>query len=437
MPKLLLKNGTVIDPKSKKNDVLDILIDGRKIKDIGKNIKDKDSQIISAKGKIIAPGLVDVHVHFREPGFEYKETIKTGSYAAAAGGFTTVVMEPNTSPPLDTPSRIARALEIAKNTSIINIYTKACISKGLRGNRITDVKTLVNSGAVAISDDGNPVAGKKLMHNALIESKKANSLVSPHCEESKFYRNKKKLASKEKKQSHYFTGTARFADKPYCSEADFIKRDIELAKKTRARLHISHVSLAESVELIANAKNNGVNITAEAAPHHLLLTEKDEEKIGTNAKVNPPLRTQKDVEAVREGLIDGTIDIIASDHAPHTILEKALIWEKAPFGLIGLETTLALVLTHLVKPGLLTMSQAIKKMSILPAKIFRLKAGSLALGSKADIIIIDPKKKWTISSSKFYSKGRNCPFDEWEVEGKAVMTIVKGKIVMKDNEIIV
>lgn len=435
--KILLKNGRVIDPKTNRNGVLDVLIVGGKIKEIAKNIKNKSAQIINAKGMIVAPGLVDVHVHFREPGREQKETIESGSRAAAAGGFTTVVMEPNTVPPADTPSRIARVLEIAKNAGIISIYTKACISKGLRGDRLSDVKALKNAGAVAISDDGNPVAGKKLMYNALKESKKANTLVSPHCEESNSYRDKQKLKSRQKKRSHRFIGDTRFTEQPYWSEADFIKRDIELAKKTGAKLHISHVSLAKSVELIADAKNDGVNITAEAAPHHLFLTEKDAEKTGTNAKVNPPLRTQKDMDAIREGLINGTIDIIASDHAPHAIQEKALKWEKAPFGLIGLETTLALVLTYLVKPGLLTMSQAIEKMSILPAKIFKLKAGSLALGSKADITIIDPKKKWTIDSSKFYSKGRNCPFNGWKVQGKAVMTIVKGRIVMKEGKIIV
>ncbi len=437
MPKILLKNGTVIDPKSKKNDVLDVLIDGRKIKKIGKNIKDKDSEIVDANGKIITPGLVDVHVHFREPGFEYKETIESGARAAAAGGFTTILMEPNTVPPADSPERVARVLGIAKKTGIVNVYTKACLSKGLKGVRLTDVKALKNAGAVAISDDGNPVPGNKLMNNALKAGKLFNIPVSPHCEESKFYRDQKKLASKKKKPSRYFIGATRFAEKPYCLEADFIKRDIALAKETGAKLHVSHVSLAESVKLIANAKNDGVAITAEAAPHHLLLTEKDAEKIGTNAKVNPPLRTQKDVDAVKEGLISGTIDIIASDHAPHAMKEKALKWEKAPFGLIGLETTLALVLTHLVKPGLLTMSQAIEKMSAFPAKIFNLKAGSLAIGSIADIALIDPKKKWTIDSSRFCSKGRNCPFDKWEVQGKAIMTIVKGRIVMKGGKIIV
>jgi len=270
------------------------------------------------------------------------------------------------------------------------------------------------------------------MLHALRESKKANTVVSPHCEESKFYRDKMKLKLKKKKQLRYFQNTK----KPYCLEADLIKRDIKLAKITGAKLHISHVSFAESVKMIANAKNDEINITAEVTPHHLLLTENDAKEIGTYAKVNPPLRNKSDVEAVKEGLINGTIDIIASDHAPHSVQEKALPWDKALFGLIGLETTLALILTYLVKPGLLTMSQAIEKMSVLPAKIFGLRAGSLALGSKADITIIDPKKKWTIDTSKFYSKARNCPFDGWEVQGKAVMTIVKGRVIMKEGKII-
>lgn len=437
--RLLIKNGTIIDTKTNKNGVFDLLVEGRTIKRIGKRIKDANAQIINAKGLIVTPGLVDVHVHFREPGLEYKETIKTGSRAAAAGGFTTVVMEPNTIPPIDSPGRINKVLAIAKETGVINIYTKACISKGMMGKRLVDVRALKNAGAAAISDDGNPVVSKKLMHNAFKKSKSANIPVSPHCEESKFYRDKQKLKIKKKERPQYFSDAGMFFKKPYCSEADIIKRDIELARITGAKLHISHVSFAKSVELIANAKRDGVNVTAEAAPHHILLTEEDAKSIGTNAKVNPPLRTKQDVEAVREGLVSGIIDIIASDHAPHSKKEKALPWEsnvkEASFGIVGLESTLALILTYLVKPRLLTMFQAINKMSALPAKIFGLKAGSLETGSDADITIIDPQRKWKIDASKFYSKGRNCPFNGWKVQGKAVMTIVKGRVVMKEGEI--
>lgn len=436
--KLLLKNGTVIDPATNKNGLFDVLIDGKKIKAIEKKILYKNAQIIDVKGMVIAPGLVDAHVHFREPGFEHKETIETGSWAAAAGGFTAVIMEPNTSPPIDSPSRISKVLNIIKKNSIINVYTKACITKGLKGERLGNIEALKDAGAVAISDDGNPVYGKKIMHNAFQKSILAGIPVSPHCEESHLYR--EKFKAKLKKKTHLLINTNKFFKQPYSSEAEFIERDIELAKKTGAKLHISHVSFAKSVKLIANAKNEGVNVTAEVAPHHLILTEKNAKTLGTNAKVCPPLRTKRDVDALNEGLINGAIDIIASDHAPHSEKEKALPWKsrgkEAPFGMIGIETTLALVLTFLVKPGLLTMYQAINKLSTLPAKIFGLEAGSLALGSKADITIIDPEKKWTIDASKFYSKSRNCPFDGWEVQGKAIMTIIGGRIIMKEGEII-
>ncbi len=434
--KLLLKNGLIFNPKTGKYENRDILIDGHKIQDVGNEIVDEEAQIINVSGMIIAPGLVDAHVHFREPGQEYKETIESGSRAAAAGGFTTVVLEPNTSPPVDDPSSIAKVLEIARKSSIVNVYLKAAITKGMMGERLTDIQALKNAGAVAISEDGNPVGDEKLMHEALKMSKSANILVSPHCEESKFYREKEQL--KQKKPPFLFgDGTQR----PYWAEADFIKRDIALTKKTGAKLHVSHVSLAKSVDLIARAKSEGVDITAEATPHHLILTEEDAKNIGTNAKVNPPLRTKEDVDAVREGLINGVIDIIASDHAPHSLEEKELPWEsssgrgEAAFGLIGLETTLALVLTYLVKPGLLTLPQAIDKLSAIPAKIFGLKAGSLALGSNADITVIDPEEKWKIDVSRFYSKSRNCPFNGWEVQGKAVMTIVRGCVVMKEGGI--
>lgn len=435
--KLLLKNGTLVDPQTNKNDVQDVLIEGNRIKEIGKNISDEDAKVINLKGMVLTPGLVDVHVHFREPGQEYKETIESGSKAAAAGGFTTVIMEPNTSPPIDGPSKIAEVLKIAKKSGIINVYTKACITKGSLGKTLVDVKAVKDAGAVAISDDGHPVGEEELMYEALKESTVASIPVSPHCEESGLYRYHQNL--KQKKHPVLFGDALQ---RPFWAEADFIKRDIELAKKTGAKLHVSHVSMAKSVGLIAKAKMEGVNISAEVTAHHLILTENDAKKIGTNAKANPPLRTKKDIEGMREGLIKGTIDIIASDHAPHSIQEKSLPWEapseqnEAPFGLIGLETTLALMLTHFVKPGLLTMSQAIFKMSTLPAKIFGLEAGNMALGSKADITVIDPEKRWEIDVSRFYSKGRNCPFEGWEVQGKAVMTIVGGRIVMKEGEIL-
>jgi dihydroorotase len=299
---------------------------------------------------------------------------------------------------------------------------------------LVDVEKLRTAGAKAISDDGHPVAGERLMLNALKKGKECNILVNPHCEESPLYR---KRQNKKEKGLRNFPDSV--TNQPYAAEADFVMRDIELAEKTGARIHISHVSLAQSVSEIAKAKKRGVRITAEAAPHHLLLSEEAVKEIGTNAKVNPPLRSKADVKAVQQGLADGTIDIIASDHAPHSAKDKNLPFNRAAFGLIGLETTLGLVLTHLVRPGILTLKQAIEQMTILPAKIFGLDKsgiGSLTPGTKANIVVIDLKKRWQVDVNKFFSKARNCPFDGWKLQGKAIMTIVGNRIVMKDGKII-
>lgn len=429
--KLLIKNGIVLDTLTQSKKALDVLINDSKIKEISSNIIDKDALIIDVKDKLVVPGLVDAHVHFRQPGQEYKEDIYSGSRAGAAGGFVTVIAEPNTYPPIDTPQRLREVLEIAKKQSIVNFYSKACISVGMNGSRLVNVKKLKESDALAISDDGHPVPGCKLMGNALKKGKECEILVNPHCEESELYR--KKIKEKQKGQIQLFY------EEPYTAESRFIKRDIELAEKIGARIHISHVSLAESVKYIAEAKKRGVKITAEATPHHLLLSKETVKEIGANAKVNPPLRSKEDVEAVKQGLANGTIDIIVSDHAPHSPEEKSLPYDQAPFGVIGLETTLGLVLTHLVRQGILTLSQAIEKMTILPAKIFGLDKdgiGSLTHGTKANITIIDLEKKWKVDADKFYSKARNCPFNGWELQGKAVMTIVGNKIVMEDGKII-
>ncbi|MGA2240236.1 MAG: dihydroorotase, partial [Candidatus Bathyarchaeia archaeon] len=414
---------------------------GGKISEISENISAPEASVIDADSKILVPGLVDVHVHFREPGQEYKEDLRTGSLAAAAGGFTAVIAEPNTLPPIDTPNRLRNLLDTARKKSIINFYSKAAISKGTVGISLADIAKLKEVGARAISDDGNPVPGRRLMRNALIKGKEYQILVNPHCEESALYR-ERILLNQEKLGPQSFSFQMPYSSPgadPYTSEAGFIKRDIELAEKTEARIHISHVSLAKSVEIIADAKRRGVKVTAEATPHHLLLTEGTEKEIGTNAKVNPPLRSEEDVVAIREGLANGTIDIIASDHAPHSLEEKNRHWDQAPFGVIGLETTLGLVLTFLVRPGILTLSQAIEKMTIMPAKIFGLDVlgvGSLTPGVKADLTLIDLGRKWKVDVNSFYSKGRNCPFNGWELHGKAILTIVAGRIVAREGVIV-
>jgi dihydroorotase len=438
--KLLIKKVNLIKKGSEGLEVLDVLICGEEIKEIGQDILSPGASVIDANGKILVPGLVDAHVHFREPGQEYKEDLRTGSLAAAAGGFTTVIAEPNTTPPIDSPLRLRRLLDHARKKSVINFYSKAAITKGMKGNSLTNIFKLKEAGARAISDDGNPIAGRKLMGNALAKGKESGILVTPHCEESVSYR-EKILRQREKLEGRSIFSLMPYASPeggPYSSEAGFIKRDVELAERTGANLHISHVSLAKSVDIIAEAKKRGVKVTAEATPHHLLLTERMAREIGPNAKVNPPLRSEEDVAAVKEGLASGVIDIITSDHAPHSREEKNRDWEKAPFGIIGLETTLGLVLTFLVRPGILTLSQAIEKMTIMPARIFGLDVlgiGRFKPGAKADLTLIDLDKKWKVDSNSFYSKGRNCPFNGWELYGKAILTIVAGRIVAKDGKI--
>lgn len=421
-------------------ETLDVLIHGEEIERIEQDILCPEASVIEAHGKILVPGLVDAHVHFREPGQQHKENLRTGSMAAAAGGFTTVIAEPNTTPPIDTPFRLRRLLNMANKKSIIHFYSKATITQGIKGTGLTDIARLKETGAKAISDDGNPVPGKTLMRNALIQAKESGILVSPHCEESDFYRERiirrgKKLGGQLSPPRMPYSSPGA---NPYSSEAGFIKRDIELAEKVGARIHISHVSLARSVEIISNAKNRGVQVTSEATPHHFLLTEKVAKEIGPNAKMNPPLRSEEDVSAIREGLGNGIIDVIASDHAPHSPEEKNRSWEGAPFGVIGLETTLGLVLNFLVRPGILTFHQAIEKMTIRPAQIFGLDMlgiGRLRSGGQADMTLIDVDKRWKVDANRFYSKGRNCPFDGWELYGKAILTIVAGRIVAENGMI--
>ena len=421
--------------------MFDVLIHGDRIEEIGQNILSPEASSIEALGKILVPGLVDAHVHFREPGQEYKEDLHTGSLSAAAGGFTTVIAEPNTTPPIDTPSRLRRLLSIAEKKCVIHFYSKSAITKGTLGYQLTDISKLKEAGARAISDDGNPVPSQRLMRHALIKSRECGILVSPHCEESALYRERiiKKQERVGRGSSCSLMPYAPPDGGPYTSEAGFIKRDIELAEETGSRLHISHVSMAQSVEIVANAKRRGVQVTAEAAPHHFLLTEKMAEEIGPNAKVNPPLRSEEDVEAIKEGLANGTIDMIASDHAPHSTEEKARPWDQAPFGVVGLETTLGLVLTYLVRPGILTLGQAIEKMSIIPARIFGLDEsgiGAMKEGGRADLTLIDLDRKWKVDVSRFYSKGRNCPFNGWELQGKAILTIVSGRMIAKDGVVL-
>ncbi|MCK4387322.1 MAG: dihydroorotase [Dehalococcoidia bacterium] len=416
--KLLIKNGRVIDPGSGIDDLLDVLVENGAIKGIAPEIKSDEAALIDASNKVVTPGLIDMHVHFRQPGrHEYKETILTGSRAAAKGGFTTVVCEANTDPPIDNAKRVKSVLALSKDVGLINVYTKACITKGLKGKELVNIEKLVRQGAVAITDDGFPVADINIMSQAAKEAKRCGIPICPHCEESRLRGRKESLGIR----------------RHYNAEAEYIYRDIHVVKETQCSFHFPHVSLAKSITSIAKAKKEGLPVTAEVTPHHFTLTRQDFQEIGPNAKVNPPLRTAKDMEAIRKALQDNVIDVIASDHAPHAPYEKT--GNKPPFGIIGLETTLGIVLTYLVKPGILSLRSAIEKMTLNPAKILNLKRGELRIGMPADITLIDLNREWVVNVNEFESKGRNCPFDGWKLKGKTVMTIVGGKIVMSEGKI--
>ncbi len=423
--KLLIKNGRVIDPANSVDNLLDVLVEDGTVIGIAPQIESENAVVIDVSNKVIAPGLIDMHVHFRQPGrHEYKETIRTGSHAAAKGGFTTVVCEPNTNPPIDNAKKVKSVLDLARDVGIVNVYTKACITKRMRGKELVNIQKVVSQGALAITDDGFPVADINVMSEAAKEAKKYGIPICPHCEESRL-RGRKEPSAQWRKE-----GLVR---RRYHSEAAYIERDIHIARDTYCPFHFLHVSLAESINHIRQAKEEGLPVTAEATPHHFTLTEEDAKSIGPNAKVNPPLRTAKDVEALKKALQDNIIDVIASDHAPHASYEKAS--NKPPFGIIGVETTLGIVLTYLVHTGILSLYSAIEKMTMNPAKILNIKRGELRIGMPADITIIDLNKEWVVDVSAFESKGRNCPFDGWKLKGKAVMTIVGGKIVMSEGKI--
>lgn len=427
---LLIRGGRVVDPLLGLDRPSDILIEEGRISAIAPGIEKDGVPILEAQGKLVAPGLIDMHVHLRDFNEPHKETIYTGTRAAALGGFTTLVCEPNTDPALDNCRILGRWFRLAQSDGCVNLYTKVCITKGGNGERLTRLKALFRRPwVIAATDDGNPVMKDKVMERAFLKAREYDLLLTPHCEESPatiqaFQRN-----------NPFFPLPEEMAN--FRKEPSYVARELELAERANWRVHISHVTLGDSLDLIRRAKAKGVKVTCEATPHHLTLSEEETNKYGTDAKVNPPLRKKEDVEALRKGLRDGTIDVIASDHAPHTPEEKSRGWEEAPMGVIGLETTLGVVLTALVHPGVITMAEAIARMSSNPATILGLAGGSLAVGKAADVTIIDTDVEWVVDPRTFTSKGRNTPFRGWQLKGKAYATIVGGKVVMKGGELLV
>ena len=423
---VLIKNGRVIDPTNDLDEPKDLLIDKGKIKALespGKiNIGTGEKpSIIDAKDCVVCPGLIDMHVHFREPGFEYKETIESGCRSAAAGGFTSVAVMPNTNPVNDTRSVTEHLLSLAKTKGIINVYAIAAITRNLAGERLSEMADLKDAGAIAFSDDGRPVMNNELMRRAFEYSKMFKLPLIQHSE---------MLDLTEGGCMNEGIVSTELGLKGMPAEAEdiMVYRDIALLEKTGGRLHVAHISSKNSVDLVRQAKSRGLSVTCEVAPHHFTLTDEAVRGYDTNTKMSPPLRTISDVDAIKKGLKDGTIDIIATDHAPHDIVDKQVEYQNACFGIVGLETALPLSL-KLVDEKILSMSELIKKLTSTPASIFNLSSGNLSLGNDADILIFNPNFEYSIDISKFHSKSKNSPFDGWKVKGKVIRTLVRGKTV--------
>ncbi len=418
---MLIKNGRIIDPLSKRDEVVDILIEGGIITKIHKNI-DKKDEVIDADGKIIAPGLTDVHVHFREPGFEYKEDILSGSKAAARGGFTTVVCMANTNPVVDNVETLKYINDIKKNSSI-NILQLASVTIGLKGKEIVNMEELKKYGAAGFSDDGLPIMDTKIVLDAMLEAKRLNLSISFHEEDPRLI-NTSGINDGKISEKFGLKGASHLA------EDVMVARDCIIALETGAKVNFQHISSGLSVDMIRWAKLMGANITCEASPHHFSMTEEDILTYGTNAKMNPPLRTENDRIKIIEGLKDDTIDIIATDHAPHSKEEKSRELTKAPSGIIGLETALSVGITYLVNNKHLTIMQLLEKMTVNPAKLYNLQSG-IEEGRRCDLVIFDIDEKWTVD--KFYSKSSNSPLTGKELYGKVKYTICNGKVVYKDK----
>jgi dihydroorotase len=421
--RLLIKGGLVVDPGTKTDAERDVLIEDGKIKDVkaglAKNLS--DVQTIDAKGCWVAPGLIDMHVHLREPGREGDETIATGTKAAARGGVTTVLAMPNTEPAIDNPSLVAFVKAKAAAEASVNVLVSGAATVGQKGEMLTETAKLAAAGVTAITDDGRPMMNSELMRRALEYTKGCGLLFIDHCEDDHL--------SAGAPVNEGAAGTRLgLRGIPWASETVMVLRDIALCELTGAPVHIAHISCAQSVEAVRAARKRGLPVSAEAAPHHFSLADSDIVKYDANFKMNPPLRGDEDAEAVREGLSDGTIEAIATDHAPHGPGKKALGMQLAPFGVIGLETSLALALTELVGKKLLNRKQLIERMSLGPAKLLGLKKkGSLAKGYDGDVVVIDPKASWTVKD--FASKSRNSPFVGRKLTGRAKATIVGGKVV--------
>jgi dihydroorotase len=420
---LVIRGGRVVDPANGRDGVMDVLFVDEKVAAVGPGLAAPDgAHVIDATGMIVAPGLVDIHVHLREPGHEGAETIESGTRAAAAGGVTSVVAMPNTNPPIDDVSGIRFVLRRAFESAHVRVWPTGAITVGRAGEKLSEIGAMARAGAVAVTDDGNAVPTSRLLRRALDYAKMFDLPVIEHAEDHTLMgdgvMNEGALAS-------------RLGHKgiPRQAESIAVARDIALAELTGARLHVTHISTRESVDLIRQAKARGVKVTADCTPHHFALTEEAVVRCGTNAKMNPPLREEADRRALIEGLRDGTVDAVATDHAPHSRAKKEQEFSSAPFGVVGLETLLPLVVTQLIEPGHLTWTQAVERLATAPARVLKLPVGTLSEGALGDAVVIDPKAERTLE--KFLSKSQNSPFLGWRLRGFAVATIVRGRVVYR------
>ena len=416
----ILKNGRLIDPANGIRMSGDVLVEGGRISRVGDLSGATASLTLDVSGKFVVPGLIDAHVHLRDPGFPEKETIETGCRAAAAGGFTSVICLPNTNPPIDSPDVIQLIRAKAKDADA-RVQIVACGTVGMSGEKITDTDALLNAGAVGFSDDGLPIESADIMRELLRRSEKQGFIVCPHVENFRFTQGGLMHEGAVSK-SLGFKGMGSEG------EAAMIERDIGLLREVGGKLHILHISVRRAIELVRQAKAEGLDVTTEACPHHFILTDGDVPVYGTAGKMSPPLRSHDDREAVLEGLADGTIDIIATDHAPHTTEEKLRAFQDAPNGILGLETAVGSVFTALVEPGILTAEDVIAKLTHLPAERYGLSSGTLSLGAPADITVIDPNETWQVDATSFQSKSRNTPFHGWTFTGRPVLTVLGGRI---------
>ena len=421
---LLIKGGLVIDPRNQIEAVMDVLAEDGVIQRVAPDITAPDAQVFDAAGKVVAPGLVDLHVHFRDPGLEYKEDIESGSRAAARGGVTTVVCMPNTKPVIDNAALVQYVMNKGARTGLVNVLTTGCITKGQQGAELAEIGELKAAGAVAVTDDGRPVLSSSLMRKALEYAKMFDIPVMSHSEDLD-------LVDGGSMNEGYMSTALGLRGIPKAAESVAVSRDVLTAEQVGGRLHVCHVSTRNSIEAIRAAKRRGARITAETAPHYFTLTDETCAGFNTNAKMNPPLRDTDDIAAVIEGLQDGTLDAIATDHAPHHRDEKEVEFEQAYNGIVGLETSLGLGVTYLVRPGRLTMGQLIEKMSAAPAEIIGIDRGTLGPGRPADIVVFDPEAAYTVDVREFASKGKNSPYDGFELFGRVELTVTGGRIVYR------